>query len=297
MSSGKWRPSCLGLNVLTHWSREDAASGGDFADDIFRCIFLNENFSISKKIPLQYVPYGLIDNMAASVQIMAWCRTGTEAMMVSVLTHICITRPQCVNVNGHGYCHLIILSGTWEGLKCHLPGFLKPTLAYVAMNILRLLDVLGCDIIDLFWRNADTNTNWSETLRHNISLHYHFCIPYMIQDVPALLSPILLHDDIMKWKHFLRYWPFVLGIHRSLVNSPIHRSPVNSHHKGQWRGALMCSLICPWINDWASNEETGDLRHHPTDYDITVMFWTEKRGPRNYLHVFVWPFVQRPILI
>ena len=44
----------------------------------------------------------------------------------------------------------------------------------------------------------------------------------------------LLHDDVIKWKHFPRYWPFVRGI---------HRSPVNSPHKGQWRGALMFSLI------------------------------------------------------
>ena len=43
------------------------------------------------------------------------------------------------------------------------------------------------------------------------------------------------HDDVIKWKHFPRYWPFVRGI---------HRSPVNSPHKGQWRGALMISLIC-----------------------------------------------------
>ena len=57
------------------------------------------------------------------------------------------------------------------------------------------------------------------------------------------------HDDVIKWKHFPRYWPFVRGI---------HRSPVNSSHKGQWRGALMFSLICTWINDWVSNSEAGD---------------------------------------
>ena len=49
------------------------------------------------------------------------------------------------------------------------------------------------------------------------------------------------HDDVSKWKHFPRYWPFVRGI---------HRSPVNPPHKGQWRGALMFSLIYVWINDW-----------------------------------------------
>ena len=48
----------------------------------------------------------------------------------------------------------------------------------------------------------------------------------------------LSHDDVIKWKHFPRYWSFVRGIHRSSVNSP---------HKGQWGGALMFSFICAWI--------------------------------------------------
>ena len=61
------------------------------------------------------------------------------------------------------------------------------------------------------------------------------------------------HDDVIKWKHFPRYWPFVWGI---------PRSPVNSPHKGQWRGALMFSLICVWINGWVNSREAGDLRRH-----------------------------------
>ena len=70
------------------------------------------------------------------------------------------------------------------------------------------------------------------------------------------------HDDVIKWKHFPRYWPFARGI---------HRSPVNSTHKGQWRGALMFSLICVWINGWVNNREAGDLRRHRTHYDVIVM--------------------------
>ena len=61
------------------------------------------------------------------------------------------------------------------------------------------------------------------------------------------------HDDVIKWKHFPRYWPFVWGL---------HRSPGNSPHKGQWRGALMFSLICAWINSWLNNRQAGDLRSH-----------------------------------
>ena len=70
------------------------------------------------------------------------------------------------------------------------------------------------------------------------------------------------HDDVIKWKHFPRYWPFVRGI---------HRSPVNSPHKGQWRGSLMFSLICVWINDWVNNREAGGLRRCRAHYDVTVM--------------------------
>ena len=51
----------------------------------------------------------------------------------------------------------------------------------------------------------------------------------------------------------------------------IHRSPVNSQHKGQWRGALMFSLICAWMNDWVNNGEAGDFRRHCAHYDVIVM--------------------------
>ena len=49
------------------------------------------------------------------------------------------------------------------------------------------------------------------------------------------------------------------------------RSPVNSPHKVQWRGALMFSLICSWINGWVNNREAGDLRRHSAHYDVIVM--------------------------
>ena len=70
------------------------------------------------------------------------------------------------------------------------------------------------------------------------------------------------NDDVIKWKHFPRYWPFVRGIHRWPVNSPLI---------GQWHGALVFSLICAWINVWV-NRESGDLRRHCAHYDVTVMF-------------------------
>ena len=75
-------------------------------------------------------------------------------------------------------------------------------------------------------------------------------------------SVIIDHDDVIKWKHFPRYWPFVRGN---------HRSPVNSPHRGRWQGAFMFSFICAWINGWVNNREAGDLRRHRTHYDVIVM--------------------------
>ena len=51
----------------------------------------------------------------------------------------------------------------------------------------------------------------------------------------------------------------------------IHRSPVNSPHKGQWHGALMFSLICTRINCWVNIREAGDLRRYRAHYDVIVM--------------------------
>ena len=75
-------------------------NGRHFADDIFKCIFLNENAWIAIKISLKFVPKGPISNIPALVQIMAWRRPGdkplSEPMMASLPTHICVTRPQWV---------------------------------------------------------------------------------------------------------------------------------------------------------------------------------------------------------
>ena len=76
------------------------------------------------------------------------------------------------------------------------------------------------------------------------------------------ISISYLHDDVIKWKNFLRCRPVVWGI---------HRSPVNSPHKGQWRGALMFSLIHTWINVWVNKRKAGDLRRHRAHYDVIVM--------------------------
>ena len=73
-----------------------------FPDDIFKCIFFNENVSILIRISLTFVPKAPINNIPALVQIIAWCRPGdkpfSEPIMVTLVMHICVTRPQWVKL-------------------------------------------------------------------------------------------------------------------------------------------------------------------------------------------------------
>ena len=72
-----------------------------------------------------------------------------------------------------------------------------------------------------------------------------------------------VRDDVIKWKHFPRYWPFVRGI---------HRSPVNSQHKGQWRGAFNDVFFDLRLNKRLSG--AGYLRHQRAHDDVIVMVST-----------------------
>ena len=87
----------------------------------------------------------------------------------------------------------------------------------------------------------------------------------------------VVHDDVIKWKHFPRYWSFVRGI---------HRSPVNSPRKSQWRGALMFSLMCVWIKSWINNRKAGDLRRYRARYDVIVMLSVREK---TSLDLFPFP--------
>ena len=83
---------------------------------------------------------------------------------------------------------------------------------------------------------------------------------YLTRSTSKFIAVLFRHDDVIKWEHFPCHWPFVRGI---------HRSPANSPHKGQWREALMFSLIS--INVWVNNREAGDWRRHHAHYNVTVM--------------------------
>ena len=91
----------LGLMSHSFNTLRPRQSGRHFPDDIFKCIFFNENGRIFIKISLKFVPKVPINNIPALGQIMAWRRPGnkplSEPMMVDLLMHICVTRPQWVN--------------------------------------------------------------------------------------------------------------------------------------------------------------------------------------------------------
>ena len=116
---------------------------------------------------------------------------------------------------------------------------------------------------------------------------------------------LLTHDDVIKWKHFPCYWPFVRGIHRPQVNSP---------HKGQWRGALMFSLVCAmnkglskqpwrwWVETpsrslWRHCNDTETFSRDPTIYDVEstltkyqmqMMFTSNCLRPNYKLGSILW---------
>ena len=133
----------LALEGLTTWlfswvalsrfnTMRPRQNGRHFADDMFKCIFLNENLWIPIEISLKFVPRGSINNIPALVQIMAWRRSGdkplSEPMMVSLPTHICVTRPQWDTPRGanieHAYTHThiyIVFLSTNYFFEAHTP--------------------------------------------------------------------------------------------------------------------------------------------------------------------------------
>ena len=86
------------------------------------------------------------------------------------------------------------------------------------------------------------------------------------------------HDDVIKWKHFPRYWPFVRGI---------HRFPVNSPHKGQWRGAFTFPLICT-LNKRLSKQSAGwwfETLSHPLWRHCNVL------GLSKYVYIYIYIYI------
>ena len=93
----------------------------------------------------------------------------------------------------------------------------------------------------------------------------------------------LIFSKLTWWRHQMETFSALLAI--CTGNSTV---PVNSPHKGQWRGALTVTLICAWINGWLNNRETGDLRRHRIHYDVIVMIWRNSKCASSGLMWHLW---------
>ena len=178
------------------------------------------------------------------------------------MTHLPLFGSRSWN-NGLRYvsCYILIKLSDYE--KCFIP-----------VNLM-----VVCGVIRIFTCHK---------FRQCVAINPGFLMAYYLMIPPQFEKRLtvshLSHDDVIKWKHFPRYWPFVRGI---------HRSPVNSPHKGQWRGALMISLICVWINGWVNSREAGDLRRYRAHYDVIVMWFTlcfpfASSHKHHYIYIFLF---------
>ena len=98
--------------------------------------------------------------------------------------------------------------------------------------------------------------------------------------------------DVLKLFTITRMLTSANGKNSALFTGPLSGEwPVNSPHKGRWRGALMLSLICAWTNGWVNNGDTGDLRRHRAHYDVSVgwsatLLILSSRSDRSLMKVY-----------
>ena len=109
---------------------------------------------------------------------------------------------------------------------------------------------------DIFFTRYRRHTGWRETdIRLMFTIWYKLCANSW-------------------WRHQMETFSVLL-----VICAAIHRSPVNSPHKGQWRqGALMFSLILARTNGWVNNSEAGDLIRHRAHYDVILMLLVQKQS-------------------
>ena len=166
--------------------------------------------------------------------------------------------------------------------------FTSPWRKLSSLTKIYFLDLNGYVFNEIIHQRFGTQENTSGTLLRIIILqnidHIHggvflVCVVLCFARVLIVIRNGMEHDDVINWKHFLRNWPFVRGI---------HQLPVNSPRKGQWRGALNFSLISAWINGWVNIREAGDLGSHRAHYDVNIMCFTDAAAMIILRHRRIW---------
>ena len=133
------------------------------------------------------------------------------------------------------------------------------------------------------WQAASTLAEREFRIKRNTVCHHIINIFETAAQDGMQTSIDFIYRMVLWWRHFPRYWPFVRGI---------HRSPMNSPHNGQWRGALMFSLIRVWINGWVNNRNAGDKRRYRAHYDVIVMIaWIRFPHYYPFLSGIYWSLV------
>ena len=114
-----------------------------------------------------------------------------------------------------------------------------------------------------------------------VRLLTHICVarPQWVPD---------FHSEGSWWRHQMETFSALLALCEG-------NSPVNSPHKGQWRGAFMLSLIRDWINRWVNNREAGDLRCHRAHNDVIIIIWPFSRWEivRKTNLFFIYPTINQ----
>ena len=195
-------------------------NGRRFADDTFKRIFLNENTIISIMVSHEFVPKGAMNNNPALVQIMAWHRSGDkplpEPMVVSLLTHICVTRPQWVNPSQT--VQLSVLFASIQGsLQWHDMNFIKS-------HIIRLSTVCLTASADPHQRNIKvclTGALWGEFIGDR-------WIPRTKGQEGGKSFPMMTSSWLVRFRRRLLRWPLK-------VRSRIYTGP-----KCGYRSACRC---------------------------------------------------------
>ena len=164
-----------------------------------------------------------------------------------------IVRP-CGRYHVHMGCVL------WIQSLIYVP---RPLMCFMQYRVILNHVILGMDCtyyLTCAWlfRFHESRTHACRTIFSMLLRRRHcFNMTWIRPDISACQALIvwksMKHDDVIKWKHFPRYWPLVRGF------------------TGQWHGTLMFSLIFAWIKGWVNNGEAGDLRRYRAHYDVIVM--------------------------
>ena len=224
---------CLLFNTL-----RPRQNGCHFADDHFKCIFLDENVGISITISLKFVPKGQTNNIPALVQIMAWRRPGdkplSEPMKVSLLTDICVTRPQWVNCVHKSYC---VVDHGWLVPLTHLSrqnghDFVDNILIRISLKFVPKCLINNNPMLLNGGRWVNTYSLWqngyhfADSTIKFIFLHAHCCI------VIEISLKFLARVKVTMIQHWFRQW--------------LDASQATSHYLKQWWPSLLTQICITW---------------------------------------------------